>query len=249
MLPCLQIDKLKHKLILMKHKYRAWHYRPTDKMSRLVLDNNNLILILNRFKIRMGFDDQSIEQVCNNHNIDVDTFLALVNFLTCDDKQNYDVDPSKISPKTLIAYLRNSHDCFLNYRLPTIRKRLSETMPSRDTISMAILNFYDEYMEEVKKHAQHEDDVVFGYIEQLLENKTDGQYSIDIFNDTHDDIDSKLSELKNIIIKYYPSETTNELASVLFDIFACKMELLRHSEIEDYLLIPTIRKIEQNQQK
>lgn len=61
----------------------------------------------------------------------------------------------------------------------------------------------------------------------------------------HKQIDSKLSELKNIIIKYYPASQDNHLLNaVLFDIFICEEDLALHCRIEDCLFVPAVRLLE-----
>ena len=50
-------------------------------------------------------------------------------------------------------------------------------------------------------------------------------------------------ELKNIIIKYYPSGGTNELNGVLFDIFTCEQELASHNAVEDGIFIPAVERL------
>lgn len=71
-------------------------------------------------------------------------------------------------------------------------------------------------------------------------------YNIAIFRKRHDQVEAKLTELKNILIKYYPASSSNELNSVLFDIFTCEQDLASHNYIEDYLFIPVIQKLEYN---
>ena len=56
---------------------------------------------------------------------------------------------------------------------------------------------------------------------------------------------AKLAELKRIIIRYYPSGSTNELNGVLFDIFTCERDLASHNDIEDRLFIPAIKRLEE----
>lgn len=61
----------------------------------------------------------------------------------------------------------------------------------------------------------------------------------------HKQIDSKLAELKNIIIKYYPASQDNHLLNaVLFDIFICEEDLALHCRIEDCLFVPAVRLLE-----
>ena len=61
----------------------------------------------------------------------------------------------------------------------------------------------------------------------------------------HDQVEAKLAELKRIIIRYYPSGSTNELNGVLFDIFTCERDLASHNDIEDRLFIPAIKRLEE----
>ncbi|MDE7133861.1 MAG: hypothetical protein K2N86_01085, partial [Rikenellaceae bacterium] len=54
----------------------------------------------------------------------------------------------------------------------------------------------------------------------------------------------KLTELKNILIKYYPGDSSNELNGVLFDIFACEQDLASHNMVEDVLFVPAVTELE-----
>ena len=82
----------------------------------------------------------------------------------------------------------------------------------------------------------YEERAVFPYVRNLLEGKRDPKYNITIFRKRHDQIEMKITELKNILIKYYPGAGTNMLNSVLFDIFATEEDLASHPRVEDYLL-------------
>ena len=58
-----------------------------------------------------------------------------------------------------------------------------------------------------------------------LKGIKDPKYNITIFRKHHDQIEMKIIELKNILIKYYPGPGSNLLNSVLFDIFATEQDL------------------------
>jgi len=105
------------------------------------------------------------------------------------------------------------------------------------------MRFFDEYAAEVQRHMSYEEQTVFPYVESLLSGEKNTAYSIDIFRRQHDQIDIKLRELKNIIIKYYPSGSSNELNGVLFDIFNCEHELASHNAVEDELFIPAVERL------
>ena len=79
----------------------------------------------------------------------------------------------------------------------------------------------------------------------MIAGKKDASYHISIFQDRHNEIDSKLTELKNILIKYYPAKGNNHLLTeVLFDILLCEKDLASHNQVEDYLLVPAVEAIE-----
>ena len=55
---------------------------------------------------------------------------------------------------------------------------------------------------------EYENEAVFAYVEQLLQGRLSDEYDIATFASKHNQIDTKLKEVKNIIIKYYPKKKT-----------------------------------------
>lgn len=224
--------------------YKVGKYIPSDSMSNLICDNYPMLLVMSRFGIDLGFGEQTIEQTCTKNGVDTYTFLSVVNILISEEKQGVVIEYEKISLDSLVKYLHNSHSYFLDYRLPTIRRELIEALESGGEITTLILNYYDEYVSEVHKHMMYEENTLFPYINAMAMGSQEDQYNIGIFSKHHDKVESKLSELKNIMIKYYSSSTTNELTNVLYDIFSCERDLASHNCIEDFLLVPTIKRLE-----
>ena len=109
-----------------------------------------------------------------------------------------------------------------------------------EDVAFVIRRFFDEYAEEVNKHMTYEEKVVFPYVRDLLNGKVSDKYNISIFRKRHEQIDQKLSDLKNILIKYYPGEGGHLLNSVLFDLFTTEEDLVSHSLVEDNLFVPSI---------
>jgi len=224
--------------------YLIGKYKKNDAMSDLICDNYTMLLVMNCFEIPLGFHDQTIEDVCQANDVNTATFLAVVNLLLNDEKDE-PIQYDNLSAKSLINYLKNSHSYYLDFRLPAIRCKLVESLNCNDNkMSNLIIHYFDEYVLEVHKHMNYEDNNVFSYVESLLDGKIITDYNISIFNKNHDNIDIKLTELKNIIIKYYPVRISNELNSVLFDIFSCAKDLKSHGEVEDFLLVPFIEQLE-----
>ena len=102
-----------------------------------------------------------------------------------------------------------------------------------------------EELHEVRKHMEYENEKVFTYVEHLLKGERLKDYSIGVFARHHDQINAKLTELKNIIIKYYPSGGDNQLLNAtLFDIFSCEEDLASHNRVEDFIFVPAIMELE-----
>lgn len=224
------------------HKFSA-----NEKMSDLINENHSLLLVISRFGLSLGFGNQTVNEVCTANNIDCKTFLAVVNFLT---EGNFEVDSDyeDISVVSLIGYLKNAHSYFLDFKLPAIRTKLIESVNNQDQnipYGSIFLRFFDEYVSEVSKHMEYEDKVVFNYVLKMLNGEFDSHYKILVFQNRHNEIDSKLEELKNILVKYYPAKGNNHLLTeVLFDILSCEMDLATHNQVEDYLFIPAVETIE-----
>lgn len=219
-------------------------YTPGDKMVSLIADSYQLIQVMSRFGIPMGFGDKTVRDVCADNGVDCDTFLTIVNFVT-EGFSSFDNDP-EVSVKALLHYLRQSHIYFLDYCLPAIRRKLLDGISLRTTdVSFLILKFFDEYMREVRVHMEYEEMTVFKYVNALLAGESAENYKITTYSEHHDLVSSKLKELKNIIIKYCPKDAnTNLLNDALYDIYRCETELESHCHVEDCLLVPAILKME-----
>lgn len=221
-------------------------YKLTDKMRDLVKDNSALILVMGRFGISLGFGDKSVRDVCRIHNVNENTFLEVVNFVS-DRDYNYE----SVSLPSLIGYLKQAHEYFLDFNLPNIRRKLIEAIDCSGTndIAMLIIKFYDEYVTEVRKHMEYENNIVFSYVEQLSQGFLNRNFTISAFAGKHAPIGNKLKELKDIIIRYYPEKNNYLLNSVLLEIIFCEMDLASHCMIEDKLFIPAVKIVEQQLKK
>lgn len=220
-------------------------YSPTDKMRDLVKDNSALILVMGRFGISLGFGDNTVREVCLSHGVDENAFLAVVNFVA-----NREYDYHSLSLPALVGYLKQAHEYFLDFNLPGIRRKLIEAIDcsAATDIAVLIIRFYDEYVTEVRRHMEYENNMVFTYVERLLQGTLQGDFSIAVFAGKHAPIGNKLKELKDIIIRYYPERNNYLLNSALLDIIACEQDLTSHCMIEDRLFVPAVQLVERQLQ-
>lgn len=208
-------------------------YKGSDKICELMSQEEDAIQIISRFGLEMGVGDQTIEQVCEAHGVHTPTFLSIVNYKVFHQR----AIPADIDIPTLQRYLRNAHTYFLDFRLPRLRRALVEAIIPADPttkIPGLILRCYDEFVAEIRIHIEHENAGLFDEHE-------------------HDDqrITDKLTEIKNLIIKYYPgaasaekgnSLITYQLISVMSDLWHTEHDFSDHCAIEDDILRPTLNK-------
>ncbi len=217
------------------------------RMSDLICDNYPLLLIITRYGIPLGFGEETLGQICEKHKVDASTLLLLLNFSRRDRGTVFSIDElSKLNMNSLLNYLSNSHAYFLDFRLPLLRQRLLSAISTcPKEVAYVIQNFFDEYVEEVRKHMNYEEKTVFPYARKLSQGERTKQYNIKIFSKRHDQIELKITELKNLLIKYYPVPSGYELTNVLHDIFTTEEDLATHNDIEDNIFIPYIKALEE----
>ena len=214
-------------------------------MISLIRDNYSLLQSLGSFGISLGFGDKTVSQVCEEQHVDTYTFLAVVNF-TINGYRDID-DAARLSMPTLLQYLKASHDYYLGFQLPFIRKELVEALDERDNLARLILKLYDEYARSITAHMKYEEKHVYPYVEALLQGKPVADFEIDMYSKHHGQESSKLRELKSIIIKYLPSDGlhNNQLSATLYDIYNNEEWLSLHAQVEDEIFIPAVRRLEQ----
>ena len=217
-------------------------YSSDMRMCDLVSDRYPVLQVMSRFGIALGFGDKTIAEVCAENKVDTDTFLAVVGISVS--RSGGEELSGPVAVRSLLDYLHNSHGYFLGFRLPAIRRKLIGAVDcSLSDVSFAIMRYFDEYVAEVDRHMSYEEKSVFPYVEALLAGEKKADYSIDVFRRQHDKVEARLRELKNIIIKYYPSGGTNELNGVLYDIFTCEEELASHNAVENELFVPAVERL------
>jgi DNA-binding CsgD family transcriptional regulator len=220
-------------------------YEAEDKMISLIKDNYSLLQSLGCFGISLGFGDKTVREVCENQNVDTFTFLAIVNFTINGNSDFHKAE--KLSISTLLKYLKASHEYYLDFQLPFIRKELMDALDVNNNLTKLIMTLYDEYAHSIRLHMQYEEKTVFPYVDSLLNNNIDHNYDIDTYSKHHGQTDVKLREFKNIIIKYLPNDGlhNNQLSATLYDIYNNEEWLSQHAEVEEKIFIPAIRRLEQ----
>lgn len=218
-------------------------YLPQHRMRDIIADNGLLLMALSRFGITLGFGDNTVYEVCRATGVDCDTFLAVANFISGKPWGSFTV-----SLPALTEYLKQAHTYFLQYVLPGIRRRLIEAISTgvSGDVSVVILKFFDEYMQEVRRHMEYENDTVFAYVDSLLNGHRPPNFDITKFEQAHTPVDEKLRELKDIFICHFHTDSSRVdlFNSVLFEIITTERDINMHCRVEDKLFVPAVRNLE-----
>ncbi len=225
-------------------------YNSRMKMADLVASDISLLSILQRLEIKLGFGEATVAEVCAQHNISAELFLMICNIYSFREYEPQIETLTGEDIRSITMYLRASHRYYRTICFPALHDNIHRMVKELDEISRRLIDkFYDDYDSEVSNHFQYEEEVVFPYIERLLNNSGsgNGEYRISLFGHSHGNVNEKLNDLSNIIIKYLNGEYASQLRfEILAEINSIGNDLLKHSDIENKLLVPLVEKIEKH---
>ncbi|MDE5882749.1 MAG: LuxR C-terminal-related transcriptional regulator [Muribaculaceae bacterium] len=216
-------------------------YQASTTMRELIKDNSLLLPVISRFDIAFGFGDNPIEKVCQENDVDINTFLCVCNLLS-----GYFYSESNVSLPSLMGYLKRAHSSFLDVTLPKIRHRLIEGInySATNEVALLLIKFFDDYVLEVRRHMDHENNVIFKNVENLLKGIVDPRLRIGNYSISHESMAEKLNELKDLFIYHYKQKENMRLSAALFDIILCERDLLSHFDVENKLFLPLAEQLE-----
>lgn len=228
-------------------------YNKRMKVADLLANDGNLLSILQRLDIKLGFGEATIAELCERYGISAELFLIICNIYSFGDYRPEIESLGENDIKSITTYLRASHRYYTGICFPNIHNSVHKLVSGLDEVSRRLIDkFYDDYDNEVNNHFRYEEEVVFPYIESLIkEHGCNGErYNIGQFEHNHSNINEKLNDLKNIITKYLNEEYSSPLSfELLADIYSVEKDLCKHSLIENRLLIPLVEKMEKSNEQ
>lgn len=223
------------------------HFFTEDmKVADLIHVDYKLLLLLPRLGLNLGFGDKTVKEYCLQKQVSPSFFIMICNIYSFEQYLPSANHIESTDIHQLILYLQESHVYYQNNRIQAIENQLHSISENCEQGHQKILDrFFEEYKKEVINHFEYEENIVFPYVEKIIRGEKAIGYEIDIFSENHSNIDDKLSDLKNIIIKYLPGNSMlQEKTILLFNIFSLEEDLNKHSLIEDKILIPLVQKLE-----
>jgi len=228
------------------------------KMADVVQGNYLLMPVISRFGIPLGFGEKTVQAVCRKYRVDVDFFLAIMNAFTYD---NY--FPEKklqaFNVLMILDYLQKTHSYYIETQVPLIEKLLNSLLRQRpfDAKNLKLIQrFFREYKRELFNHLDQEETTTFPYVKTVYrifhaphpsarEKRALSNYSMHVYEEEHTDVDEKLYDLKNILIKYVRGDSLNAVyQEVIFELFRLEKDIQDHTRIENNILLPLVEEME-----
>jgi len=217
------------------------------KLADVVLHDHTLVPIINRFGIHLGFGDDSIAEICQYQHLNIDFFVTILNafhdthYFPKERLRNFSAD-------LIIDYLLKAHHYFLEEKVPEISillNKMAEEYP--------LDNFFTDYTVELNKHILREEENVYPYVLQLEEAVSESHVDEELFKkisdypiSEHENLEEKLFDLKNILIKYLPEPKNDKPGyRLLRELFTLEKELNEHARIEDLIMVPKVKAMEE----
>lgn len=226
---------------------------PKTKVTDIILNNPNMLIIFEHFGICYEFNNKLLEEVCSKYNLETDIVVTVMNLFNghnIKERLKY----SYKSVETTINFLKSNHSYYSSEKYPKLKELINKMVEVNDHPKIIMVNkFFDLYYAEVVEHFEYENNTVFPYAIGLITKlnnitaniKDEKGFSIAEFKDNHEDIEEKLMDLTNLLLKYLPVKNDLKIRrELLLGIYELEHNLSVHQLIEDNILVPMLEEAE-----
>ncbi len=220
--------------------------RKNMKMADLIGADYRLLTVIYRLGIKLGFGEKTVEETCRESGVNCDTFLLIANVYATEGYVPTTEMMTAASAIDLVRYLHASHSYYLDHEIQDLSRIFEDLLrPCAPMQRDVIMRFFDGYRKEVENHFAYEEDIVFPYVRSVAGGQRVEGYSMETFEENHNNIDEKLNDLRNIVMKYLPPVCDTVTAiKALSRLCTLEADLEKHTLIENSILIPMVNRLE-----
>lgn len=226
----------------------GFKYTESTKVADMLTSNPNQMLLLEHLGISPLVQGKSVEELCAENNLRTTLYLAFATLYEGEQLTSMQ-EFEKSDLHNILTYLKNCHRYYLDEKIPKIKIYVDEITAKGKTQGLKLLHdFTSDYIAEVTAHFNYENSIVFPYVAELEEKgSSDSTYCVTQYKQHHDNIEDKLTDLRELLVKYLPFDDSNHLRrKLLKGLYELEYDLKIHSHIEDAILIPLVEKYESN---
>lgn len=216
----------------------------------------SLIPVVDRFGISIGVGDATIEDLCIDHGLKTDFFLAIVNTFLNDDYFPGNISSISDVP-TLVEFLRQTNRYYSSGQLPNIERHFKYLMERSgpDNNLELIYKFFQEMKEDLllcddndEKYwfpmiIQRNEDTIYpnehySYMGELVENLPEDLGRA--FTD-RDSVEEKIGDLESLFVMHLKGNFDKTLAlAVVNAVFMLHKDIRQNNRIRNRILLPAV---------
>ena len=208
-------------------------FSPTMRMAELLEKDPSLLGVFARMGLSFGYGDATVEEVCAGAGIDTKTFLIICKVYADDGYRPSPEEFTDADNGVIVTYLNRSHDYYVNVALKDLAAEIGRMIfPCEDAYQKVIWKFFTDFKEELVKHFEYEETMVFPYVNGPGERVAIGTYEED-----HSGTEETLEDLRNLVMTHLPAGADQQEAfKVLSSINALDSDIRKHILLEETAL-------------
>ncbi len=193
-------------------------------MADLLCEHNELIPVLNRFGIKLGVGESTIEDLCNENDINSSLLLAVLNLYI--DKEYIPTQLDQIDTETIVDYFHHTAENYIYELIPNIEKHLNAFIAISGS--------------ENGSESVNEELITLKTVFTKFKDKM-SEYLKSLINYDEDFPDELLYDLKNILIKHVSKDFNQNLCyAVIFSIHSFEKDMSAHNRLRSRVLSPKL---------
>lgn len=236
------------------------NYTYIQSFSQAIAQNRMLESVVERMDFPKNLWQKPLAEVCQNTDYSEDLALAILRAF--DEQEKFPTDALlKFPIESILHYLKATHRYYLEKKLPEIEQTFLNLVFDYKTTHPELVrlsSLFIDYKNELTHHIFDEETKLFPYIDFLIKandsksyrtinNYRFINYSLQHFEESHEDVEKSLTNIQHLIFKYAPKNS----GALPFSIFLTQMDffekdLNRHGMMEDLVLIPLAQILENN---
>lgn len=192
-------------------------------MADVLAEHSELIPVLNRFGIRTGVGDKTVQELCREHQLNPDFVLTVLNVYL--DETYLPASSLPLFDAQLIAdYFRHTVENYLHDLIPNIEIHLNALIAMSgannkelEMLRLLFLKFKERMTSYLQKEVEYTDDFP----------------------------DDLLHDLKSILIKHLSPEHNQNLGyAVIYSLHSFEKDLAAHNRLRDKVLKPKLGELD-----
>jgi len=222
--------------------------KPDTKIIKIINFNYHTLPIFSRFGMCTGFGDMTIHDFANKYNVSIYLLIELINTFVNKNYLPNEQNLKKFKLSELINYLRKAHSDYrenLQHIENLLNNLLNNFAFEKNNIQL-IIEFFNEYKQELLKHIDYEDKEIYPQIIELekayLTNPNSDltfNYDLKKYLQEHINVEEKIVDIKNIIVRHLPTKSPSTLCyQLISEIYDFENDLIEHQRLEELILIP-----------